>query len=832
MSCLRGGHGSIRVTKVSYVSFRYNGRICFAAREFWVGPEAAAQCAAGETPVWRPRFVASGTRTVGGHMAQESIANPDQGRASKVAGEPRLAGTARAGRTNRASGTAREDAMRLLWFRRYPAWQSAVAFLLGLLATAALSIDLSPVSYKAIAKLDPTATGALYICYEVLLSFAGHSDAIVLLALALLLVFPIRYVVFGKGDSFRPSVVIPSAAFALCTVFGMSYDLTDGATLVVGGISQGIKACIMGAGCAVLGHVGFYLFYDCLDWLGTRRPAFSESRFGIAWRAANAVLDRRRLLFPFLLTVLAWSPSYIAAMPGIFMGDTGAQIRQWFNLPNGTSDYLNLINPDVLLNGHHPVAHTALVGGCVQLGLRLFGDENIGLLVYTTLQYLVTAMTVAYLVCSMRRFGCGLAPRAASLAFFLFMPLFSNYAVLITKDVLFADALAVLVVQTAVLLCSFRGVAVRRRDWALLVMSSIGCAFLRNGGLVFPLAACSLAALFCARDAARVSARDGGSASGGVASAGVASSVRCGAAPLDGPVALRRRWIAVLGVAVLVLVLNAAFTRVVMPAFDITPGSRREMLSIPFQQTARFVLKHDGANAGVEGGASDGLVDEEEREVIDRVLGYDTLASRYDPDKSDAVKNGYNEDASASDLAAYFSVWAKMLLRDPESYLSAVANNYYGYFYPSARDVWFYSTVEGAKIMAREENRASFDFHPFDHPLVVACGHMVNLYRVAIQRVPLVSLTMSSASYTWLLIAVGVYLLRSRQWRPLAFMVPLLGVLAVCLVGPCNGSTYMRYLYPAILSLPFALVVALAWPRRLWGFAQGGTFVSERARAK
>lgn len=746
-------------------------------------------------------------------MAQESIANMDEDNASepvKAAGRASLAGmpapaSAAPAFVAPAVGTARKDAIRLLWFKHYPLWQSVIAFLLGLLATAALSINLEPVSYKTIAKLDPTATGALYICYEVLLSFAGHSDAIVLLALALLLVLPIRYVLFGKGDSLRPSVVFPAAAFALCMVFGMSYDLTDSAALVVGGISQVIKAIIMGAGCAVLGHTGLYLFFDCLDWLGTQRPTFSESRFGVAWRAAHAVLDRRPFFIPLVLIVLAWSPSFIAAMPGIFMGDTGAQIRQWFNLPNGTSDYLNLINPDVLLNGHHPVAHTVLVGGCVQLGMQAFGDENTGLLIYTALQFLITAATVAYLVCSLRRFGCGLAPRASSLLFFAFMPLFSNYAVLITKDVLFADALAVLVVQTATLLAEGAGfdpgagggVAVRSRDWALLAASSIGCTFLRNGGLVFPLAACGLAAIFSAWDAAR-------------------ARCRTDAARGNAPAVPHRRWMAIAGIAALVLVLNMAFTRVVMPALDITPGSRREMLSIPFQQTARFVQKHDGANAGIEGGADDGLVSEGERQIIDRVLGYGTLASRYDPDKSDAVKNGYNEDATTRDLAVYFAVWAKMFLRDPESYVSAVVNNYYGYFYPSERDAWFYSSVEGAKIMAREENRAYFDFHPIENTLVDACGHAVNLYRVAIQRVPLVSLTMSSASYVWLIIAVGIYLLRSRQWRSLALMVPLFGVLAVCLIGPCNGSTYMRYLYPAILSLPFSLAVALAWPRRLW----------------
>lgn len=746
-------------------------------------------------------------------MAQESIANMDEDNALepvKAAGHASLAGmpapaSSAPAFVAPAVGTARKDAIRLLWFKHYPLWQSVIAFLLGLLATAALSINLEPVSYKTIAKLDPTATGALYICYEVLLSFAGHSDAIVLLALALLLVLPIRYALFGKGDSLRPSLVFPAAAFALCTVFGMSYDLTDSAALVLGGISQVIKAIIMGAGCAVLGHTGLYLFFDCLDWLGTQRPTFSESRFGVAWRAAHAVLDRRPFFIPLVLIVLAWSPSFIAAMPGIFMGDTGAQIRQWFNLPNGTSDYLNLINPDVLLNGHHPVVHTALVGGCVQLGMQAFRDENAGLLIYTTLQFLITAATVAYLVCSLRRFGCGLAPRTASLLFFAFMPLFSNYAALITKDVLFADALAVLAVQTATLLAEGANfdpgaggsVAVRSRDWALLAASSIGCTFLRNGGLVFPLAACGLAAIFSAWDAVR-------------------ARRRTDAARSNAPAAPHRRWMAIAGVAALVLVLNMAFTRVVMPALDITPGSRREMLSIPFQQTARFVQKHDGANAGIEGGTDDGLVREEERQIIDRVLGYGTLASRYDPDKSDAVKNGYNEDATTQDLAAYFAVWAKMFLRDPESYVSAVVNNYYGYFYPSERDAWFYSTVEGAKIMAREENRAYFDFHPLENPLVNACGHAVNLYRVAIQRVPLVSLIMSSASYAWLLIAVGIYLLRSRQWRSLALMVPLFGVLLVCLIGPCNGSTYMRYLYPAILSLPFALPVALAWPRRLW----------------
>ena len=114
-----------------------------------------------------------------------------------------------------AAGPAR-DARRRAWFGRYPAAQTCASFALALLATAALSIDPTNSSHSAIQTIDPTATGALYICYEILLSFPGHEFAVLLLAFACLLVLPIRYVMFGRRDSWRPSVVIPALAFAAC----------------------------------------------------------------------------------------------------------------------------------------------------------------------------------------------------------------------------------------------------------------------------------------------------------------------------------------------------------------------------------------------------------------------------------------------------------------------------------------------------------------------------------------------------------------------------------------------------------------------------------------
>ena len=162
--------------------------------------------------------------------------------------------------------------------------------MLALLATTAFSIDPAPVSSNAVLAIDPKASGMLYVCYEVLLSFAGHTDAVMLLALACLLTLPFRYVFFGRGDAWRPSVILPSLFFAVCMVFGRSYDLTDSAEIVLGDKARIICAWIGGAGWMLLAVVAFYLAFECLDWLSSRRIPFSEAHFGRVWRVAHAVL--------------------------------------------------------------------------------------------------------------------------------------------------------------------------------------------------------------------------------------------------------------------------------------------------------------------------------------------------------------------------------------------------------------------------------------------------------------------------------------------------------------------------------------------------------------
>ena len=154
---------------------------------------------------------------------------------------------------------------------------------------------------------------------------------------------------------------------------------------------------------------------------------------------------------------------------------------------------------------------------------------------------------MAYSISSLRKLGVSLPVRGVILLFFAFMPMFSNYAALLTKDVLFADAFLVLLVQTVKLVaCGLprrdanaerageqAPVLFARHDWLLLVLGAMGSTFLRNGGLVFPLAACVIAAAFCAWDAhvARRAAKQAGAAPSGTTAFPLGGS-SCGACTL------------------------------------------------------------------------------------------------------------------------------------------------------------------------------------------------------------------------------------------------------------------------------------------------------------
>lgn len=591
------------------------------------------------------------------------------------------------------------------------------------------------------------------------------------------------------------SAWVVAVLFAAAMLFGRSFDEAGSAAYIVGGITPAIRSCWYFIGWLLPARALVELAFEGLDRLrahgtcpsGDRARSVSPS-CGRLRRAARLVLgafDRHPFAAPALVLALCWLPVLVGYAPALFMWDTNTQILQWFGLPNHISSSVDLLDSSVLLTQHHPPLHTALVGLCVQAGISLAGSENLGIFIYAVLQWIVDILAISWAFRIAQIVGAPRAPRFVALGFIALVPAYSNYSVLVTKDVLFASALLLFAIELVYLVfcaASFDGrIAFSRRHAVLLVAGALGAALLRSG-MVVAVAGGAFAATLLLWHMQRRLAREG-------------------LRPVSARSLLRIPLIAL----ALVIAVNLLLARVVYPALAITPSSKREALSIPMQQVARFMRDRPDA------------AQPEDLRAIDRVLDAPSLARLYDPSKSDPVKATYKEQTSSDDLSAFWQTWARLFARDPGCFISATAANYYGYFYPAHAMSWSYTSYFSSLVMANTETNliysdiaSYFSFHQLDHPFVRALDGLCSGYRLLFQRLPFLTLTMQAALYDWALVLLTAYAVRRRRSHPAVVLVPAWIVLLIALVGPCNATTYFRYAYPVALLVPFLALLVMA----------------------
>lgn len=118
----------------------------------------------------------------------------------------------------------------------------------------------------------------------------------------------------------------------------------------------------------------------------------------------------------------------------------------------------------------------------------------------------------------------------------------------------------------------------------------------------------------------------------------------------------RKHWKVIVILLFSMLLYNIAYNHVFLPMMNIKPGSEREMFSVPFQQTARYVKEHSEE------------ITTEEAEAIRGILDFDHLAELYNPEISDAVKWTYKDKADNSAKLAYIKTWIKQFIKHPLTY--------------------------------------------------------------------------------------------------------------------------------------------------------------------
>ena len=557
----------------------------------------------------------------------------------------------------------------------------------------------------------------------------------------------------GAGHAKRRlglAVHLPAALFAAMMVLGWSFATYDSPWQVLT-LQHGqlIKSLLVFWGYDLLFR--YLIQYAYLKFaLGFPRLA----SFHPGKPKALLWYEKKLLSKPFrtaaLTLLILYIPLLIVSYPGLICADTVGQTTRAFPelvQINEGIDASQLTKPLSHLTNHHPVAHTMLLHLCLVAGNGILRSWNAGYYLYSILQELSFICVIAFLIREhIRKRGVTVWYAVFVLIYVFASPLIHNYVILITKDVFYALFL-LMTVCFWVRLIREGG----RRNLCFLLLFATGCVLFRNEGQYVLM----LAAI--------------------------------------GSVILNRKARKQFAIVFLYLaVFSAGYFHLLFPALGIVPGSPREMLSVPFQQTARYLAEHGDQ------------VTAEEREAIDAVLDYERIVETYDPKTADPVKDLYRDGkATSEDLLRYMACWAKMGLKQPVTYLTAFLNHKYKYLYPD-QELLALETYHntGALFSWIAELSEAVGIAPAQPALLNGLQKFADDTQSWLCKFPPSSVFMITSLYPAFVILMLCYSIRRRDRAMISVtLIPFI-VLLVCLTGPTNGE-HSRYTFPLALLWPF-----------------------------
>ena len=443
-------------------------------------------------------------------------------------------------------------------------------------------------------------------------------------------------------------------------------------------------------------------------------------------------------LFSFIAILICWSIYVIAFYPIILSPDPSFQIKQFFNVRTKYADYAILLDNNVFLTNHHPVFHTMILGYSLKLGRFLLND-NFGLFIYTLTQLLVLAFTLSLTIKYLIENNVNKKIVFIVLLLYCFIPMFPLYAMSGVKDTYYTCFIILYVMKLDKIIRSKQEKLSYKEMIQLLLIMFAVCLF-RNNGIYVLILSFPLILIY-----------------------------------------LKKYFQTLLVIFIGVLAFYGTYTKVLLPSLKITDGSIRETLSIPFQQTARYVKYYNKD------------LSKNDIKVIDKVLGYETLAKRYNPTISDPVKNEFNKYTTKKELLAYLKVWFKCFFKHPLVYIEATLNNIYGYFSPQSTNWYIYYKYD---TRITEDKLVNYHYNNLSSLRLI-----LSSFAQGFPYIPLIGLISNIGFNAWLLLGLTTYSIFKKKKEYLIVLSPLLISLLICVASPVN--TYFRYAMPFIFIMPF-----------------------------
>lgn len=508
----------------------------------------------------------------------------------------------------------------------------------------------------------------------------------------------------------------------------------------------------------------------------TSRPQNRIAQKGTFSKLYQALFISHPVFAPCCLMLACWLPYVVFLFPGTTdPRDCLDQICQMHGIYYRSATWQTLVDPNVYLNNNNPVLHTLLLNGSFAVG-EIIGSQNIGFFLFTFGQVLLLAWALALAISLQQQFRSPVWFRVGLLVFFCLNPLYPIWGMCATKDVLFSIVTLFFVILSVYIIRKPEQYS--RPLWLVVYfILALLMTMLRNNG-VFALVF-SLPFLF-----------------------------------LNRRTELRKMGV----LAVVAIFCFYGYINVVLPAAHITGGSIREALSLPMQQTTRYIVNYPDE------------VSLDEREAISTVLDYDIFVDEFSPSLVDNVKATFNPEASSEDVVNYLRAWASMGAKHPGTYLSALIGQAYLYFYPLENSSWIWTQLGDVVPEASMDVRVLYErsriymYERLDKKSILDQYHNagVNIYQPAVFDDIRLNIRLAYQSYirtrlslitnmafiAWGILFLTVVLLGNKQWQSLIPLIPYLTLILVCIASPEGGNA--RYTLPFVLAIPFLFSFVLA----------------------
>lgn len=525
-----------------------------------------------------------------------------------------------------------------------------------------------------------------------------------------------------------------SLIFSVFILLGLSFKKSQSFNYINSNLYQIIQSIII-----IIGY--FMLFKETILYLVSfiiNREA--NSNYFNNSKLYSFVFMKNKII-PFLLLIISWLPYLLVYFPGSLPHDGAYQINMYYG-----SDKLS---------NHHPVFSTFLMGIFMDLG-RLLGNDGIGVLLYVVFQTIIFAVIIVYLIEYMKKLELSSIVIVSTFLFFSIVPMWGAYLQAEIKDILFFEIMLwwfILIVKLTIEENGF----FNKRNFIALLISSILMYLMNNKGLYIILGTLFMA-LFIKLS--------------------------------------KYRRLGLIFIILFIICFNTGYHKVVFPLIGVSEGSSGEMLSIPFQQTARYIATYPDE------------VTESEAAAINKVLKYKQIADKYDPNVSNPIKNLYrgNRNVSKDDKFEYLKAWFSMLLKHPGAYLQATIHNSYGYFYPDEKlTIRVFYPLYIKQTLNKSWN--------YDYTLKSdSIRKVMEQYIYLWTDIPVLSLLFNTAIYTWITLFAALMFLIRKKYKFLIIIIPSMLNILICIASPVNGV--LRYVLPTIVITPLMLGIMLKYTNK------------------